>query len=135
MTLLRRSSSHSGGDLTSFQAAVFDEEVLRNALEQADIVPQLLTHTQLSGETDLLEQARPYIRGAWSFMQDIPASLAAVVRERLVRTLQKLASGQNSSVSDTSRELFGKLMSVGIGQPIPNDYVTMMLEEMNHQRE
>lgn len=135
MTLLRRSSSHSGGDLTSFQAAVLDEEVLRNALEQADIVPQLLTHAQLSGETDLLEQARPYIRGAWSFMQDIPASLAAVVRERLVRTLQQLASGQNSSVSDTSRELFGKLMSVGIGQPIPNDYVTMMLEEMNHQRE
>jgi 4-hydroxyacetophenone monooxygenase len=117
----------------TFQAAVADEAALRRAIEEADVVPQLLVQAQLSGETDLLDEARPYIQGAWSFMQQIPAGLAARIRDRLVQALKARASCESAPSQPTSRQMYGNLMSVGIGQPIPDDYVTMMLEEIEHE--
>ncbi len=119
-------------DRPAFRRAVADEAALRAALAEADIVPQLLVHAQLSGESDLLERARPHIQGAWSFMNDIPPPLAAEVRGRLVATLKRLAAGQAAAPA-TSRAKFARMMSVGIGQLIPEDYVSMMLEEMEHE--
>jgi 4-hydroxyacetophenone monooxygenase len=117
----------------AFSAAVADEKALRAALEEADIVPQLLVQAQVSGDTDLLEEARPYIKGAWSFLAEIPDALAAKIRNRLVDALKARAA--NNIAHQPSRETLGRIMSVGIGQPIPDDYVDMFLEEMGDREQ
>jgi 4-hydroxyacetophenone monooxygenase len=118
-----------GARVEAFRRAAADEAALRGALAQADIVPQLLAHAQLSGETDLLEEARPFIRGAWSYMAELPPALEDTIRTRLFNTLEACALGAESA--RPSRAIFGHIMSVGIGQPIPDDYVDMMLEELD----
>jgi 4-hydroxyacetophenone monooxygenase len=117
----------------AFRAAVADEKALRAALEEADIVPQLLVQAQVSGDTDLLEEARPYIKGSWSFLAEIPDALAAKIRNRLVDTLKARAA--NNIAHRPSREMIGRIMSVGIGQPIPDDYVDMFMEEMGDREQ
>lgn len=122
----------NGVALRMCRAAVSDESMLRAALEDADIVPQLLVQAQLSGETDLLDEASSCIHGAWSFMQEIPEHLSAKIRERLISTLKAQAKRGREPSFHVTREMYGRLMSVGIAEPIPDDYITMMLEEIEH---
>jgi 4-hydroxyacetophenone monooxygenase len=115
--------------------AVRDEAVLRAALETADIVPLLLVEAQLSGMTDLLEEAAPFISGGWSYQEAIPAELRARIRTRLVETLRQCALAEPTALGPPNRQTFARLMSVGVGQPAPDDYVAMMMEEMTEQDE
>ena len=124
-------SVHARATAGEFRHAVSDEAALRAALERADVVPQLMVQAQLSGDTDLLERARPHISGGWSYMQDVPAGLAAEIRERLVQTLKsRAAGGAPAGHDDLSPGMFGRVMSTGVGALVPDDYVSMMLEEV-----
>jgi 4-hydroxyacetophenone monooxygenase len=114
-----------------FQPAAADEAVLRAALRDADIVPQLLVHAQLTGETRLLDEARPYIQGGWSYQQVVPNELAARIQDALVRALKDAASGASRPGSRPSVEQFRYLMSAGIGTDLPPHYAEMWLEEWN----
>ena len=69
-----------GSRIARFARAVADEAALARALEEADIVPQLLLQAHLSGDTDLLSEAAGYISGGWSFMETLPAALRAKSR-------------------------------------------------------
>ena len=122
-------------DREAFSRATADERVLREALADADIVPQLLVHAQLTGEVDLLEEARPHIQGGWSHLASLPDELRDRIRGRLVDALGARAAGTASGPPRPPRDLFGRIMSVGIGQPIPDDYVSMLLEEMSQDED
>ena len=61
-----RQSMHTKAGSAAFRQAVVDEPALRAALAEADIVPQLMVQAQLSGDTDLLDRARPHVTGGWS---------------------------------------------------------------------
>lgn len=111
--------------------AVRDEGALRAALQQADCVPQLLVQAQLSGDTDLLDQAAPYIHGGWSFMEEIPPVLRRTITERLIGTLKACADGDPAAAPPRpSRETVARLLSVGVGELVPDDYVPLIFEEM-----
>jgi 4-hydroxyacetophenone monooxygenase len=109
--------------------AVQDTEALRTALRTADIVPQLLVEAQLSGKSDLLAEAAPHINGAWSFQESIPEDLRSRIQSRLIATLQNAANDAAPLIPPSLARL-SSLMSVGAGEPIPNDYVAMMMEEI-----
>ncbi len=119
--------------LERFAKAVSDEQALTRALESADIVPQLLVHAQLSGETDLLSEAAPYVTGGWSFMESIPEPLRVEIRARLIQTLKDCAAGRLPPPQVPSRTEFGKIMSAGIGEMLSDDYAAMFLEEMTSE--
>lgn len=128
--LLRTPSDAADGQVERFAMAVADEQALTQALEGADIVPQLLLQAQLSGDEDLLEEATPYVTGGWSFMESIPDPLRAKIRTRLIRTLKDCAAGRLPPPQLPSRTEFGKIMSAGIGEMLADDYAAMFLEEM-----
>lgn len=110
--------------------AVADPARLRAMLDDADIAPTLLTMAQMTGEDTFLEEARPYIKGGWNFMVDLPNDLAAAIRTRFVAALQEIASGAREIAPAPTGERLHRLMNVGVGLEMPPEYVPMMLEEM-----
>jgi Predicted flavoprotein involved in K+ transport len=112
--------------------ALADEDVLRQALEDADIGPQLMVVGHLTGDTELLDRTAPFITGGWSFLESVPAELKQEIRERLVDALR--VRGQAATpmeVDEIDRNRFGRILSAGIGQSVPDDYVDLFLEELS----
>lgn len=123
-------ANHEAALVARIRAAVADPEALAQALDEADIAPTLLTLAQLSGEDEFLEAARPYIKGGWNFMVDMPEDLARRIRARFVTVLQEIASGARTIAPPPDGARLHTLMNVGVGAEMPPEYVPMMLEEM-----
>ena len=113
-----------------FAEAVADETQLRRALEEADIAPLLMVQAHLSGEHSLLDEVAPHIRGAWNFMERVPPDLKAKVRESVVALLKDHAAGRRTLPDDLPVDLLRRMMSAGVGQTIPDEYIPLILEEM-----
>ena len=108
--------------------ALDDEARLRAALDEADIVPQLMLATHLTGKFDLLEEARSFITGGWSFQEAIPDPLRAEIRSRLVNALKDCRENSDA-LAPPSPELFRRILSGGVGTDVPPDYSEFMIEE------
>ena len=112
-----------------FPNAVADESALRHALDEADIVPTLVVHAQLSGDTRLLDEAAPYITGAWSFNESIPDGVKTRARDALVEVLKDYAA-TGRTPPRTPADRLRHLMSAAVGQDVPSEYVPLLTEEM-----
>lgn len=112
-----------------FAAAVEDETALRAALADADIAPMLMVLAQLSGDLTILDAVGPYIHGAWSFMETVPEDLKQTVRDRLVDVLRDYAATGRAPPGDIPAEALQRMMSAGVGQTVPADYIALLLEE------
>ncbi len=112
-----------------FQTAVQDEAALRAALADADIAPMLMVLAQLSGDMAILEEVAPYIHGAWSFMETVPEALKQKVRDRLVLVLQDYAATGRQPPADLPTDTLQRMMSAGVGQAVPADYIPLLVEE------
>lgn len=112
-----------------FGAAVANETQLRQALLEADIGPTLMVLAHLTGDTDLLDEAAPYVQGAWNYQQNIPDSLKHTVRERLVTVLKDYAAS-GRPVPEHSSDDLRRMMSAAVGNKVPEEYVPLLLEEL-----
>jgi 4-hydroxyacetophenone monooxygenase len=110
------------------KAACTDESKLRQALEVAEIVPQLMSLVHLTGQSQWLDEASPYIRGGWSFQARLPDELQRRIREKLVETLKEIAVGRLQPVS-VSEELLTRMMHTSVGQVVPPEYNAVFREE------
>ena len=112
----------------SSSTAVYDERALRAALQEADIVPTLLVLVQLTGDMNILHEAAPFIKGAWSFQEEIPEQLKEKIRDRLVETLMS-HTGVELNLTPPDEDILRQMMSVAVGEPVPSAYVPLLLEE------
>lgn len=110
-------------------SALRDRDRLEGALLDADIVPLVLAQAQLSGDLSLLEEVAPYITGPWSFEESIPEQYRHRIRRGLVEALEGYSAVEDTSTYANSD--LRQLMSLGVGQPVSNEYVPLLLEEMN----
>lgn len=108
--------------------ALKDEAQLRAALEDADIVPQLLLTAHLTGRSELLDECHPFIIGGWSFQETISDALKSKIRECLIEAL-KASADNPSALAPPTIERFRQILSVGVGVALPEDYTEFMLEE------
>ncbi|TCZ63635.1 flavin-containing monooxygenase [Roseicella aquatilis] len=111
------------------QEAVRDEAALRAALADADIAPQLMVLVQLTGDLGILEEVAPHIHGAWSFLESVPEALKRKVRDRLVEALQDCAVEDRPPPPLPPAETLQRMMSGGVGQAVPEEYIPLLLEE------
>lgn len=121
----------SGQPLTVAQmcrAALADEALLRQMLSEADAVPQMLLHAQLTGDEALLQRAAPFIEGGWGHMERIPAELRAEIREALIAALRAIAAGELEEPRLTPHKL-SRLLGYGVNHLVPDDYGAMFMEE------
>ena len=110
--------------------AVRNETALRAALAEADIAPMLMVLVQLTGDLDILDEVAPHIHGAWSFLQSVPEELKAKLRDRLVATLLDYAATDRPPPPRPAADILERMMSAGVGQPVPEEYIPLLLEEM-----
>jgi 4-hydroxyacetophenone monooxygenase len=102
----------------------------RRALEAADPATLLLALVQLTGEAHWLELAKPFIRGPMSYQEFMPETLRAQVRERLGDVLAEIARSGTAPPRRTDDALLREMMSVAAGEPVPDQYIAMMREDL-----
>lgn len=106
-------------------------DFLDGHLAQLDPVPLLLVYTHLSGDESLLEKFRPHIKGAWSFEVEIPDDLFAELRARTIATLRSYNENDRPLPPAPNLDLLQHMCDVAVGQPVPPEYLPMVLEELN----
>jgi 4-hydroxyacetophenone monooxygenase len=114
---------------TQVQEAVHDEAALRAALADADIAPQLMVLVQLTGDLTILDEVAPHIHGAWSFLESVPPELKQKVADRLVEALQDYAVLDRPPPPLPPAETLQRMMSGGVGQTVPEEYIPLLVEE------
>jgi 4-hydroxyacetophenone monooxygenase len=107
-----------------------DPDRLRAALEQADAATLLLVLVQLTGESAWLAKARPYIKGPMSYHEQMPPELRQAVRRRLFDVLMAQAASNAPLPPVPQGELLRDMLSLAAGEPLGEEYVRMMTEEL-----
>ena len=102
----------------------------RRALEAADPATLLLVLVQLTGERHWLEAAKPFIRGPMNYQEFMPEPLRAAVRDRLAEVLAGTARGAVALHRPLDDALLREMMAVATGEPVPDDYIAMMREDL-----
>jgi 4-hydroxyacetophenone monooxygenase len=116
--------------------AVRDEAALRAALAETDIAPMLMVLVQLTGDLAILEEVAPHIHGAWNFLESVPEPLKRRVRDRLVDALKRHAAADGPTAPPRpSPEVLQRMMSAGVGQTVPEEYIPLLMEEMRFAEE
>ena len=115
--------------LKQVRAAVEDQAALSAAVAEADIVPLLMSLVQIAGRRDLLERARPHVRGGWNYLQDIPDALQAEIRAALIDALNAAAAAGKPIASEPPDALFEEMMETAVGQKVPEQYRDVLMEE------
>jgi 4-hydroxyacetophenone monooxygenase len=116
--------------MNGFESAVCNEGALRTALAEADIAPMLMVLTQLTGDLELLDEVAPHIHGPWSFLESVPEDLKQKVRDRLVAVLKDYAATGREPPRRPTSDVLQRMMSAGVGQMVPEEYIPLLLEEM-----
>src|SRR5580658_1126768 len=107
-----------------------DAAQLRAAMAEADIVPLLLVLAHLGGDEAMLDEAAPYIHGAWNFMHTLSNGLQARIRDRLAAVLLDYDASGRALPATPPAHLLRKMLNVGVGQAVSEEYVPLLLEEM-----
>lgn len=102
----------------------------RRALEAADPATLLLVLVQLTGERHWLEAAKPFIRGPMNYQEFMPEPLRAAVRDRLTEVLAGTGRGAVVLHRPLDDALLREMMAVATGEPVPDDYIAMMREDL-----
>ncbi len=107
-----------------FSAQSLDPAMLKKALAESDPQLLLIILVQLTGDTALLEEFRPFIKKVKEQQpEDIPAEKAALLRSRLSDVLSNQGSAQARDAA-----LAARLVRTVMGEPVPDEYLPMILE-------
>jgi 4-hydroxyacetophenone monooxygenase len=112
-----------------FAEMVADEDHLRRALGDGDIVTLAMVLVQLTGEVDLLDDVAPFVRGPFDYSVSMPDDKQDAIRERLIAVLKELAV-RAPDLPSPPADLLQRMMSTCVGETVPDEYVPMMVEEL-----
>ena len=101
------------------------------AVDGADIAPLLMVLVHLTGEEHWLDEVAPHINGPWNFQETVPEALKDRVRARMKDVLRDFAASNRSLPAEPPPGLLRKMLSSGAGGPVPEEYIPLILEEMN----
>jgi 4-hydroxyacetophenone monooxygenase len=115
--------------ITDLQDLVRDKTLLEQALAGADLAPLLMALVHLTGEAAWLDEVQPYIAGPWNFHERAPESLKQRLRDRMRETLLDYAASGRPLPAEPPPQLLRRMLSVGVGQTVPEEYLPMIREE------
>ena len=119
-------------DPTTRSATLEDPAALSRALAEANLETLLMVHTHLTQDAELLERFAPHIRPLYGpIPSDIPDSLAAELRERLFKLL---SSGAPAEIPTLPRPLMQRMMSIGAGEPVEDEFIPLLLDQMAFEK-
>ncbi len=107
-----------------------DEALLTQALDGADLAPLLMVLVHLTGDAAWLDEVGPHITGPWNFHENAPPALKQKLRDRLRTVLLDYAAGNRPLPTEPPPDLLHRMLSTGVGQSVPAEYIPLILEEM-----
>lgn len=113
------------------QAATADPKKLRAALQDAEIVPTLLSYVHLTRDFSLMNEAAEFIDGAWSFQQRIPSELKSRICAALVDVLIEFARLKRDAPPTPSSDDLLRMMNLCVNGGVSEAYVPLLQQEMN----
>lgn len=112
---------------TARQLPIQDRPGLRTALEDADVATLLMVYVHLSGDEATLEHFAPHLGSPFvPEPRSVPPQLAQELRASL---FELLTSDRPPAVPPPSAGLMQRMMSVGVGEPVADEFVPMLLEQ------
>ncbi len=102
-------------------------------LAEADIKTLLMVLVSFDHDEDLLDECRPYITGAWDYMENIPDDLREKIIVRVADLLADIDAGMTPRTAAPSAKLLEKMMSTFVGQPIPPEYIPLTKQQFSFQ--
>lgn len=109
---------------SQLSAQSLDPAMLKKALAESDPQLLLMILVQLTGDTALLEEFRPFIKKVKEQQpEDIPAEKVAFLRARLSDVLSK-----DGSVPARDAAVATRILRTMMGEPVPDEYAPMILE-------
>ena len=108
------------------------DDIMR-LLSEADIATLTLVLSQLTNNLKYLELIRPYVKGAFDYAVKVPEEISFEIKKELINFL-KNKDNQNkilSNISNVKDKDIKELMSVGVGEKVPEEYIPMMKEELS----
>ena len=115
--------------LDDLRAFTRNGALLTEALQGADFAPMLMVLVHLSGEEHWLADVGQYITGPWNFHENAPEAIKQQVRDRLRTVLTEIAEGTRPMPDAPPAHLLRAMLSTGVGQTVPEEYIPMILEE------
>lgn len=103
-----------------------DEAALRRMLSGTEVPILLAVVVHLTGDEDLLERYKPYIGRAREFSHSVPPLLISELHDRLIAALKPAAK----HTARPSPDLFRRVMSVCVGEDVPDRYLPMLLQDL-----
>jgi len=115
----------------ALQSLLTDQSLLADRLSAVDTVPLLLVYAHLSGDEAMLAKFAPYIKGAWSFEENAPASLQQELRQSLIETLKEYRDYNRPLPPPPPLDLLRKMLDTAVGQHVPDEFIPMVQEEIS----
>lgn len=126
---MARDDTHSGQMARALPLA--DCAALHQALAEANIPTLLMVYVHLTHDEAMLDRFASYIRPAFSGQPtEIPEADAENLRSRLQ---QLLTSPGAAAKGAPSHQLMQKMMSVGVGEPVADEFIPLLLEQMGFE--
>ena len=102
-------------------------------LSEADIATLTLVLSHLTGDLKYVEMIKPYVRGAFDYAVKVPEDISIEIKKNLVKVLRKKTNENNkiNNIPNIKDINIKKLMSVGVGEEVPEEYIPMMKEELS----
>lgn len=108
-----------------------DDAFIETALKDASIPTLMMSLVHLAGDTSLLSGAiRPRTAMLNEYQGSMPEAEQAQVRAMALQALKKYRDGGCRLPPPPDRETIHRMMSFMVGEPVPEEYVPMMLEEL-----
>jgi 4-hydroxyacetophenone monooxygenase len=111
--------------------AAANPQALRMAIADSEIVPLLMSLVHMTGNPKYLREARPYIRGAWDYMQTIPKALQVRIRDELEKELLTAAAEGRVLPDLPPDELVQEMVNTAVGQELSSEYAGVLRDEAN----
>jgi 4-hydroxyacetophenone monooxygenase len=108
-----------------------DPAQLDQRLADLDVQPLLLVYAHLTQDTDTLARFAPYIKGAWGFDEQVPDTMKAELRQKLIATFKDYAANKRPLPPAPSPELLSRMADTAVGAHVPDTYFAMIYDELN----
>ena len=109
-----------------------DTPELRASLADANIQTQLMVYVHLTHDASMLDVFQNYIKPPYSYpATEIPEEYQQELREKLLHVLTTPGAAKDEDPSDA---LMQRMMSVGLGEPVEDEFVPLVFEQMGFKQ-
>jgi len=113
------------------QLPIKQHKQLRAVIAALDVPTALMTLIHLTRDEAFLDRFQPHLRSPMEVPSEIPAQLDAELRARL---FDVLTSDAPIHTEPLSKNLFMKMASIGVGEPVTEEFVPLLLEQMGFEK-